>query len=232
MKKNVKNVKNVKKPNRVEVEKPQTIQKPANLTQEEAAIFERIKAEVQDREWERVTEDDAHDFTLAQDPMKLPGFAEKLLNQREHAFRWIERKKERVDEIRSMPIPQKWWIVNASTMPDCVNDLDPVLGCVCKYDQLLVFKPYWMYVKEKQMEERESEEKSTAGEIASKHHAPVDESGSEFLAGKEYKIGGRDDVQWHETDADKVADSDTAVIGEATAFEEGDDGLGELVTEE
>ena len=217
----------------VKTERTQSIKKPANLTQEEGAVFERIKAEGQnDREWERVTEEDAHDFTLAQDPMKLPEFAEKLLNQKAYAFRWIERKKERVDEIRSMPIPQKWWIVNASTMPDSVNDLDPVLGCVCKYDQLLVFKPYWMYVKEKQIEEAYMEEKATAGEFASKHHAPVDESGSEFLAGKEYKIGGRDDVQWHETDSDKVADSDTAVIGTATAFEEGDDGLGDLVAEE
>ena len=219
---------------KAEVEQPELIpiKKPANLTQEEAAVFERIKAEGQDREWEHVTEEDAHDFTLAQDPMKLPEFAEKLLNRREYAFRWIERKKERVDEIRSMPIPQKWWIVNASTMPDSVSALDPVLGCVCKYDQLLVFKPYWMYGKEKQMEERKSEEKALAGELESKHHVQVDETGSEFLAGKDHKISGRDDVQWHEADADKVADSDTAVIGKATAFEEGDDELGDLAVEE
>ena len=178
---------------KVEVKQPE--KKPANLTQGEAAIFERIKVEGQDREWERVTEGDAHDFTLAQDPMKLPEFAEKLLNQMEYAFRWIERKKERIDEIRSMPIPQKWWIVNASTMPDSVSDLDPVLGCVCRYDQLLVFKPYWMYAKEKEMEERESEKKATAGELESKHHAPVDDSGSEFLSGKEARIGGKDAVQ-------------------------------------
>ena len=216
----------------VKTERSQSIKKSANLTQEEAAIFERIKVEGQDREWERVTEDDALDFTLAQDPMKLPEFAEKLRDDREYAFRWIERKKERVDEIRSMPIPQKWWIVNASTMPDCVDDLDPVLGCICKYDQLLVFKPYWMYAKEKQMEEQESEEKATAGELKSKHGQVIDETGSEFLADNQARIAGKDDVQWHETDADKVADSDTAVIGEATAFEEGDDGLGDLVAEE
>lgn len=210
----------------------QSIKKSANLTQEEAAVFERVKAAGEDREWERVTEDDAIDFKLAQDPMKLPDFAEKLLNLREFVFRWIERKKERIDEVRSMPIPQKWWIVNASTMPDCVKDLDPILGCVCKLDQLLVFKPYWMYLKKKEMEDADSEEKASAGELESKHHAQVDETGSEFLAGKEAKIGGKDDVQWHETDADKVSDSDTAVIGEATAFEEGDDDLGELVAEE
>ena len=212
--------------------KRSTNKKPANLTQEEAALFERVKAEGEDREWERVTEEDAHDFTLAQDPMKLPKFAEELRDKRKYAFRWIERKKERVDEIRSMSIPQKWWIVNASTMPDCVSDLDPILGCVCKLDQLLVFKPYWMYVKEKQMEEAYSEKKAKAGELESKHRQVVDDTGSEFLAGKDYKISGRDDVQFHETDADKVADSDTAVIGEATAFEEGDDGLGDLVAEE
>ena len=68
-----------KKVEKVEVKQPE--KKPANLTQGEAAIFERVKVEGQDREWERVTEGDAHDFTLAQDPMKLPEFAEKLLNQ-------------------------------------------------------------------------------------------------------------------------------------------------------
>ena len=91
---------------------------------------------------------------------------------------------------------------------------------------------FQMYAKEKQMENEHIERKAAAGELKSKHHAALDETGSEFLAGKEYKISGRDDVQWHETDADKVADSDTAVIGEATAFEEGDDGLGDLVAEE
>lgn len=218
---------------KVETERSKSIiKKSANLTQEEAAVFERIKVAGEDREWERVTEDDAIDFKLVEDPMKLPDFAEKLLNLREFVFRWIERKKERIDEVRSMPIPQKWWIVNASTMPDSIDDLDPVLGCVCKLDQLLVFKPYWMYLKKKQMEDAYSEEKATAGELKSKHHAQVDETGSEFLAGKDYKIGGRDEVQFHETDSEKVADSDTAIIGEATAFEEGDDGLGDMVAEE
>ena len=214
------------------VEKTKTIKKPANLTQEEAAVFERIKAEGQEREWERVTEKDAIDFKLAKDPLRLPDFALKLKERKEYVFRWVERKKERIDEIRSMPIPQKWWIVNASTMPDSVNDLDPILGCVCKLDQLLVFKPYWMHLKKKEMEDTQIERKAAAGELKSKHGVPVDETGSQFLAGKDYKIGGKDEVQWHETEEDKVADSDTAVIGEATAFEHGDDGLGDLVAEE
>ena len=216
----------------VKTERSQSIKKSANLTQEEAALFERIKAEGQDRDWERVTEDEALDFKLRDDPFPLPDFAKKFLDKRKFAFRWIERKKERIDEIRSMSIPQKWWIVNASTMPECVDDLDPVLGCVCIYDQLLVFKPYWMSVKNRQMEEAYMEQKASEGDLKSKHHQVVDETGSEFLAGKEAKISGKDDVQWHETDADKVADSDTAVIGTATAFEEGDDGLGDLVAEE
>jgi hypothetical protein len=218
---------------RTEVDKPKSINKPANLTQEEAAIFERINAEGKTtREWEGVTEEDVLDFTLAQDPMKLPDFAEKMRDARKNAFRWVERKKERLDEIRSMPKPRKWWIVNATTMPESENDLDPILGCVCKYDQLLVFKPYWMYVKEKQMETAQDEKKASAGELASKHHAQVDDTGSEFLAGKEYKIGGKDEVQFHETDPAKVADSETAVIGQATAFEAGDDEVVEDIVAE
>ena len=222
----------MRKPNRtkntkktVNVEESKSMNKPANLTPEEAAIFSRVESEGRDREWERVTEEDAHDFSLAQDPMKLPDFAEKLRDAKEYAFRWITRNKERVDEVRSMPKPQKWWIVNATTMPESINDLDPVLGCVCKLDQLLVFKPFWMYVKEKQMENAHIERQYAAGDLKSKHHQAVDETGSEFLSGREAKIGGRDEVQWHETDAAKVADSDTAVVGAATAFEEGDDGL-------
>jgi len=217
---------------RLDVEKPK-LKKPANLTQEEAALFERVKAEGQDRDWERVTEKDAIDFKLAKDPLRLPDFALKLKERKEYVFRWIERKKERIDEIRSMAIPFKWWIVNASTMPESVKDLDPILGCVCKLDQLLVFKPYWMHLKKKEIEDVQIEGKATAGELKSKHGVAVDEAGSQFIAGKEARIGGKDAVQWHETEPGVVADSDTAVVGEATAFEAGDSvDLGDLVAEE
>ena len=88
------------------------------------------------------------------------------------------------------------------------------------------------FVKEKQMEEAHREQKASAGELKSKHHAKIDDTGSEFLADKQARISGKDEVQYHETDVDKAEDSDTAVIGEATAFEAGDDGLGDLVAEE
>lgn len=210
----------------VKGEEPKTVKKPANLTPEEAAIFQRIKAEGQTREWEEVTEESVHDFRLGRNPMKPPDFALKLTNDKKYVFRWITRSKERIDEVRNFDIPFKWWIVNASTIPESQEALDPVLGCVTKLDQLLVFKPYWMWEKVKRIQQERIEGKDRAGDLASKHGQAIDETGSEFLAGRRYKIGGGDEVQFSEV----TPDSD--VVEGKAEFRMGDDGLGDLLADE
>ncbi|MCK4240811.1 MAG: hypothetical protein KAX30_04250 [Candidatus Atribacteria bacterium] len=194
---------------------------PKNLTAEEAAIFQRIKSE--DREWETISEDETLDYSLADDPFKFPKVAIELMDAKKLAFRWITRKNERIDEIRNLPVPRRWWIVNTSTVPELANDVDPVLGCITLLDQLLVFKPYWMYKAENKMKAEMADTKDKAGDLKSKDKMSIDESGSEFLAGKQHKIGKGDEVQFHETTQENEE-------GEPV-FEHGDDSLGEIVEE-
>jgi len=168
---------------------------PANLTGDEAAIFQRIKSEAEgSKEWETISEKDLHDYSLGVDPFKLPAFAKKMKDAKQFAFRWVERKKERLDEIRSLEPPKKWWIVNASTIPESESECDPILGCVTRYDQLLVFKPYWMFEVDQRMKREIIDGKDRAGDLRSKHKQQVDETGSEMLVGDKFKIDGKADV--------------------------------------
>jgi len=171
------------------------LKQPANLTGEEAAVFQRVKSESESpREWETISENDLHDYSLGADPFKLPAFAKKLKDEKKFAFRWVERKKERLDEIRSLEPPRKWWIVNASTIPESIGDCDPILGCITMYDQLLVFKPFWMFEADQRMKRELSDSKDRAGDLQSKHKQQVDETGSEMLTGEKFKIDGKTDV--------------------------------------
>lgn len=190
------------------------------LTSEEMAVFQRIKGE--DDTWKTIKEDEALDYSLAEDPFKLPESVQKLKDTFKFAFRWIERTKERIDQIRNLDVPKRWWVVNASTLPELEKDIDPILGCVTKLDQLLVFKPWWMYEAERELKTQAADSKDQSGDLTKKHGTPIDDAGSEFLSGKKYKIGSGDEVQLHETEG-----SDNKV-----AFESGDDvasGLEDLI---
>lgn len=201
---------------------PEKITKPENLTAEEAAIFQRIHAE--DSKWKTVDENEALDYSLSEDPFKLPEAAQKLTDTYQFAFRWIERKKDRIDAIRTLDIPRRWWIVSAASLPELVDDIDPILGCVTKLDLLLVFKPWWMYQAEQEMKTQVSDSKDQAGDLKNKHGMPVDDAGSEFLAGKKYKIGTKDEVQFHEMV--EVGPDSTPVFGAGN-----DDNLDDLIAE-
>jgi len=206
---------------KTEVKETKIKQQPKNLTAEEAAIFQRIRSE--DRGWETISEEETLDYSLADDPFKFPEAAIKLMDAKKLAFRWITRKNERIDEVRNFPVPRKWWIVNASTVPELADDVDPILGCVVLLDQLLVFKPFWMYAADKKREQEMAEIKDQAGDLKSKDKVSIDESGSEFLAGKQYKIGKGDEVQFHETGE---IDTDGSPV-----FAHGDDSLGNIIEE-
>ncbi len=119
-----------------------------NLTPEEQAIYGRVMAESD--EWKTITEEETNDYSLSRDPFELPPPAAKLRQNKEFAFRWITRKSERLDEVKSKQVPFRWWPVN-SLQP--VGGLfkpfiDPNHGCVSREDQMLVFKPWWMFEKE------------------------------------------------------------------------------------
>ena len=117
------------------------------LTPDEMAIAQRIAAENND--WQTIGEDSAIDFSLMQDMFELPEEARKKVQNKEFAFRWIERTRQRIDQIRNKPVPFKWWLCNATTTPFLKKYVDPALGAVVREDQILVFRPWWMHEKEK-----------------------------------------------------------------------------------
>ena len=135
------------------------------LSPEEMAIFRRIKGD--GREWETITEEDVDDYSLMEDPMKLPPQALELRKKKEFAFRWIERTANALDQMRAKNVPERWWIVNAESFPDMEALFDPILGCINRLDQMLVFKPYWMHVKRMDMVQQLTDAQDRAGMIES-----------------------------------------------------------------
>jgi len=157
------------------------VKKTSALTPEEMAIFQRVKNEA--RDWETITEESVDDYSLMQDPFKLPPEIKEYVNRKEFAFRWIERTSQRLDEIRSAEVPNKWWIVNADSFPGLADKLfDPILGCISRLDQMLVFKPWWMHEKRMQMVESLNKAQDRSGTLEGKHGEI--RGGAQFMAGK------------------------------------------------
>jgi len=155
--------------------------KTSALTPEEMAIYQRVKNE--SREWETITEESVDDYSLMQDPFKLPPEIKEYVIRKEFAFRWIERKSQRLDEIRAAEVPNKWWVVNTDSFPQLDEDLfDPILGCVSRLDQMLVFKPWWMHEKRMQMVESLNKAQDRSGTVEGKHGERRD--GVQFIAGR------------------------------------------------
>lgn len=169
--------------------------KPDNLTSEEAAIFQRVMSE--DNEWQTLTEGDMEDFSLMVDPFLLPKEAEKLMKEKKFAFRWAERATKRIDELRNAGVPLRWWVVNRGSdigakFPDKL--FDNIHGGIQRHDQLLMFKPWWMHEKVKEMKQALADASYNAGNIANRDRQKIDETGSEWLASPDQKISAKDEV--------------------------------------
>jgi len=134
------------------------------LTPEEQAVFQRVKS--QGREWETITENSVDDYSLMHDPFKLPEEVEMFETMKEFKFCWRERTSSRLDELSAAQVPNKWWVVNADTFPKLPKIMfDPVLGCISRLDQMLVFKPWWMHVKRMQIVEQLTEAQDRSGTL-------------------------------------------------------------------
>jgi hypothetical protein len=189
--------------------KPDETAERTVLTPDEAAIITRVQAESKD--WRDVKESDVEDFSLADDPLALPEAAKKMRQKKKFAFRWIERKPERMDVMRTKEIPFKWWVCNAVNTPFLKDSLDPVLGCVCKMDQMLVFKPYWMFVKEQDFKHRADRE--IAGDYLKGKQGEI-KGGGEFVAGQEIKGG----ATMYPVNAEELVEERTGIISEGEGF--------------
>jgi len=157
----------------------QTNKEPA-LTPDEMAIFQRVKGETDD--WKTITEDSVDDYSLMQDPFRLPEEVKNFELKKEFKFRWVERKAGRLDELRSKQVPNRWWIVNLETFPTFEDLFDPVMGTINREDQMLVFKPWWMHVKRMEMLDDLNAAQERSGTLEGKDGETRD--GASFIAGK------------------------------------------------
>jgi len=176
------------------------------LTPEEQAIIHRIQG--QDDSWKTVREDELNDFSLMADPFLLPPECKKLQDEKKYAFRWAERKPSRIDELtRSYDPPLKWIIVNRDQCP-WIDDrnFDPILGCVPRHDQMLLFKPWSWHARVKAAKQDISNARDASGSVMARDglkHGGVEQ----FAA-----IGDPDRVPSHL----KVSDSDDIMFDESS----------------
>ena len=136
------------------------------MTPEEKAIFSRVASE--SMEWATIDPYATLDYSLAEDPFKLPEPALKLQKDKQFQFRWIERTSTRLDEVKNRQVPFRWWPVNnVQPVGGMFRDVvDSSTGAVHLMDQMLVFKPWWMWEKEKEIKQQIAD---TRGDLTSKN---------------------------------------------------------------
>ena len=206
--------------------KPKTKnQIPAHLTPDERAIAERVQAQSTGNvdDWFTLTEDDLNDFSLMANPFDLPPEAKKLQDEKRYAFRYCERKPQRIDELtRSVTPPLRWMLVTRNSLPEMAKYVDDILGCVCKYDQALLFKPWAHHEMVKAEKQKLAEAVDQSGNLSGKREAIQSQRGDDVrtFVGSEYKIGSRDEVM----EAEEIMDSSLGVSDDASE-------LGDLVVE-
>jgi len=169
------------------VEEPTSV-----MTPEQRAIAERIAGETDD--WKMLTERDMEDFSLMENPFKLPPPAQKMVDEKKFKFRWAERKPERIDYLKNLPVPRRWWLCNSTGTPFLKKYFDPIIGAVVNLDQILLFQPYWMFEKYREILAEMSEQQTQQGEVHKRDGMKDDEKGVEYLAGPQHKIGKADEV--------------------------------------
>jgi hypothetical protein len=99
--------------------------------------------------------------------------------------------------------------VNRATLPALEGEVDDVLGCVCRLDQCLLFKPWSHHARVQAAKRALADNASRAGDLKSKELKSDDSY--RYLSGKEYEIKSGDDIHYDESTYGK------------------EDGLGDLV---
>jgi len=117
-------------------------QKTTILTPEQQAIASRAEGQ-QKLVRPSIKESELNDFSLMNNPLDLPEVAAELQRKKIYAFRWCERTSERIDFLtKSERPPLRWGLVTRTTVSELEDLVDPLLGCVCRLDQALLYK-YW-----------------------------------------------------------------------------------------
>lgn len=183
---------------------PNTVVSP-----EQQAVIRRVQAE--SAEWEPITEESMHDFSLAIHPLSLKdNFPEAWKEQIEKrfAFRWCERTDKRIDELTRSGHPvTRWKLCTRTTTPFLSKYVDAVWGCVTRLDQVLLYRPWDRHMIEKNAKAGIAQARDEAGRaenIALRRAG----DGVEAYSGPQHKIGANDVIQYEDNrdDSDGIGD--------------------------
>lgn len=140
-----------------DIEAEQEAKKAATaLTPEEQAIVNRASKMTT---WPDESERASIDYSLMRDRFRFPEPCYEKMERKQFAFRWITRTPERIDEMRSNPVPFRWELANRANTPFLAEFIDKTLGCVVRLDQILVYRPWWMHEEELDYDRRLAEGK-------------------------------------------------------------------------
>jgi len=198
--------------------KTKTEAKSPTLTPEEQAIAQRV--DTQDTDWFTIREDEIEDYSLQEDPYKPPPEAVKMQNEKKYAFRWCERTPARIDQLtKTAPHYRRWALVTKTTLPELGKYVDPVLGCIPRDDQALLFRPWYWHAREKEMKQARIEAQYNSGSLDGKKQDIQDrDEDVEVFTGEKYKIGGKDEVM-QEEGVDFLNESSGADLGDLVVEE-------------
>lgn len=173
-------------------ETPKAEKMTMGLTPEQTHIANLIMSS--DNEWETIREDQLTDYSLGDEPYPLPDEAKKRQERREFAFRWIENSGSRLEEVMRMDVPFRWWPCNSTNTPYLQKYIDRATGAIHCKDQILVFKPWWMHQKKKDIISGAEEARMGDASLEAKHRTK-EPNGSEWTAGSDARVNeGRDVV--------------------------------------
>ena len=174
------------------------------LTPDEKALASRISGPSND--WQTINERDVLDFSLSEDPFKLPPPALKLEAEKKFKFRWFSRSPQRADEVKSFAKVRRWWVVNGVQPVGGLFDefIDSTTGGIHLHDQLLFFKPWWLWKAEEKveasladsqvkLEDKDETEKNDYRLVASKSEIGG-KAGRERIVGSDVVFPSEDEV--------------------------------------
>jgi len=194
--------------------------KTTNLTPEQQAIASRSETQEPLKRPHPVREDELNDFSLMKNPLDLPEAAQKLQDKKIYAFRWCERTPGRIDYLtRSELPPMRWGLVTRTTVPELEDLVDPMLGCICRLDQALLYKHWEDHARVQKAKMELAEAGLNTGSLEGKKHQMQDKNADvEVMTGEGQRISGADEVM-----------ADEAIIDNAQGLSEDRAPLGDLV---
>ena len=191
-----------------------TNKKTTNLTPEQKAIADR--ADLQDKAWHTIREDELNDFSLMTNILDLPKAAVELQEKKIYAFCWRTRTPERIDELtRSVNPPLRWGLVTRTTIPELKDLIDPMLGCIPRLDHVLMYKPWAHHIIVQKAKMELADAGLNTGSLeGQKHQMQGKRDDVEVMTGQDQKISGKDDLMGEKLMADIDNDADGSPLGD------------------